>query len=445
VTAATALIRDLTRLGSKQRAEVLAEIPLMHLCELDAALRYDWRSWAREKQLPPKGDWRFWLILAGRGFGKTRTGAEWIRSLAESGRHQWLTIVGPTRESVFKVMLKGPAGILNISPPWFYPKHIPSRTLLVYPNGVQVRYYSAERPERLRGEQHEAVWMDEVAAWPHPEAFEQIDMGLRLGPHPRGLITTTPKPSPLIIDLALGPKNREGARTPRPDVVVAKGSSEENADNLARGSIESMRARYGDSRLGRQELDAELLEKTGKELWSDVLIRDLRVPGVPCPLRQIVVAVDPTRAEDPGDECGIIAAGLGVDGHGYVLEDASMRGSPHAWARTAIECYRKLRADRLVYEKNRLGAEIEATIRAIDPSVKWEGVAASDGKHTRAAPVSALYEQGKVHHVGDHPILEDEMTTWDPETSASPNRMDALVWAITALMLGEVRPPLVAM
>jgi predicted phage terminase large subunit-like protein len=315
--------------------------------------------------------------------------------------------------------------------------------MLEYPNGVIVRYFSAERPERLRGPEHELVWMDEIGAWPKlEESFSHIDMGLRLGQQPRALITTTPRSRPTLLDLVLGPKGLEGIRRGRTDVVVTRGISDENKDNLAPGSIEAMRSRYGASRFGRQELDAELLEKSGAELWREDQLRACRVPFIPVPLRRVVVAVDPTRSESPTDECGVIVAGLGEDGLAYVLEDCSLRASPHGWTEQAVAAYHKHRADALIYEKNRMGRTAELTMRTTDGRVKWKEVHASEGKKTRAEPVSALYEQGKVHHVGKFEVLEDEMCTWEPK-APSPNQMDALVWALTDLMLDERKPALI--
>lgn len=446
-----ALLHRLLKMPRDLRLKAISELPTAEQDALALLIKYDWPLWARPKQIAPEGDWRFWVVLAGRGFGKTRTGAEWVRSLAEAGQTRWITIVGPTREAVRKIMLRGPAGILTISPPWFEPKYEPSKLLITWPKhpetGVQcqARVYSAERPERLRGEQHEVVWADEVAAWPRPEAFEQIDMGLRLGEKPRMLITTTPRASALMVDLCLGPKGADGVRVQRHDVVVTKGRSEENSGNLARGSIESMRARYGNSRLGRQELDAELLERTGAELWTEEVIRATRVEGVPCTIGRTIIGVDPTRSDEPGDECGIVVAGLGDDGHVYILDDCSVRGAPFVWGSAAIAAYHKYRADRIVYEKNRLGSTIERTIHSLDPKVQWEPVHAHDDKEARAEPVSVLYVQGLIRHVGTFPQLEDEMTTFDPKAKQpSPNRMDAMVHAVTHLKLGETRPPLIA-
>lgn len=457
------LLDRLLRLGPKERRAVVAELSQHERQALALVIRYDWNLWARPKQLPPADDdWRWWVILAGRMFGKTRTGAEWIRSCAESGKYRWLTIVGPTREAVRKIMLNGPAGLLTISPPWFKPDFSPSNLTVTWPvhpvTGIQcqARIYSAERPERLRGEQHEIVWADEVAAWPKPDAFHQLSMGLRLaaegGKRSRALITTTPRSTPLILDLVMGPKGADGKRVPRENVRVVRGISEENSGNVDPEAIKDMRATYGTSPLGRQELDAELRERQGDELWTEEILNAGRVEAMPCAAKKIVVGVDPTRADSPTDEAGIIAVALGVDGHAYVLEDASMEGSPYAWTQRANATVHARSAAYVVYEQNRLGKTAENTIRAADLSVKWEPVTATQGKELRAEPVSMLYSRKDanghpaplVHHVGDFPFLEDEMTNWSPNAGLpSPNRMDALVWAVTDLLLKD-HPTIVA-
>jgi phage terminase large subunit-like protein len=447
VDAPRALLGRLLALTSEERRAAVAELSKEERQALALVVKYDWRLWARDKQLPPSGNWRWWIILAGRMFGKTRTGAEWIRACAESGKYRWLTIVGPTREAVRKIMLNGPAGLLKISPPWFAPMWSPSNLTVTWPihpvTGVQcqARIYSAERPERMRGEQHEIAWLDEVGAWPRPEAFHQIAMGLRLavegGKPAQALITTTPRSTPLILDLVLGPKV-EGKRVPKENVVVTRGISEENAGNVDPEALKDLRATYGLSALGRQELDAELFERSGTELWTDELIASTRVKGMPCEAKRMVVAVDPTRAESPTDECGIVVGALGEDGHAYVLDDLSLTASPQKWTEAALRAVRERRAEHIVYEQNRLGKTAENTIRAADTRVPWVAVTASRGKFTRAEPVAALYEQGRVHHVGQFLLLEDEMVRWDPNAGQpSPNRMDALVWLITDLLLQD--------
>jgi phage terminase large subunit-like protein len=451
------LLARLDGLAEDERKKVLSQLSSRERQMLAQMIHYDWNIWAREKQKPPEGNWRWWIVLAGRMFGKTRTGAEWVRACAESGKYRWITIVGQTREAVNKVMLHGPAGILSVCPPepWFRPVHSPSHLTLTWPphpvTGVvcTARIYSAERPERLRGEQHEIVWLDEVAAWPRPDAFHQVAMGLRLaaegGLSSQALITTTPRSSPLILDLVLGQKGPDGHRVPRPNVVVVRGVSEENTA-VDPEAVKDMRAIYGDTPLGRQELDAELRELAGDELWTQEVIDACRVSVMPCAPKRTIVAVDPTRSESPSDECGIIAASLGVDGHVYILEDASRRGSPYEWTQAVLGLVRSRTAGYVVYEQNRLGKTAQNTIRAADLSVKWEPVTATQGKELRAEPVSMLYSRRDakgslaplVHHVGEFPHLEDEMTSWSPNSGkASPNRLDALTWAVTDLLLRD--------
>lgn len=450
------ILAHLALLKREDRVRVLDGLSDSDKQALGVALRYDWKLWGRPArprgdgtwsgQMAPPGDWRYWVVSAGRGYGKTRLGAEWVREKAESGLYRWITIVGPTREALRKILITGPAGVVTTSPPWFRAHYEPSKLLITWPNGCKARLYSAERPERLRGEQHEIVWMDELAAWPKPEAYEQIDMGLRIGTRPQALITTTPRPIPLIVDLVLGPKDEKtGKRVPREDVVVTKGRSEENEANLAAGVLKGMRARYGASSFGRQELDAEILETRDSALWNSDALEEQRVNGMPCTIVKTVVAVDPTRAYDPVDECGIVVCGLGEDGRGYVLADESTYGSPLTWIKRVVDTYRLYKADVIVYEENRLGKVVEDGIKSYDPKAKWIGVPATDGKHARAKPIAALYEQGKISHVGTFPHLEDEMVMFDPNdhSQQSPNRMDALVWGFTLLFLGDTKPALI--
>lgn len=388
-----------------------------------AAIYYDWRTWARPNQLPPEGDWRIWLLLAGRGFGKTRTGAEWVRAEVESGRRGRIALVAPTAADGRDVMVEGESGILAISPPWFRPLYEPSKRRLTWPNGAIATVYSADEPDRLRGPQHDGAWADELAAWQYPEAWDMLMFGLRLGQDPRAVVTTTPKPVRLIKEL-LADKT----------VAVTRGSTYENAANLAPAFLRQIVAKYEGSRLGRQELYAEILEDVEGALWQRQRIDELRVARAPELLR-VVVAVDPSASDDDtSDEAGIIVAGVSRDGHGYVLADLSGRLSPDGWARRAVHAYKEWLADRIVAEVNNGGDMVEHTIRTVDPGVPIKKLHASRGKFTRAEPVAALYEQGKVHHVGYFPALEDQMCTWTPG-QPSPDRMDAMVWALTELMI----------
>jgi phage terminase large subunit-like protein len=329
-------------------------------------------------------------------------------------------------------MVEGDSGILATAPPGKRPTYEPSKRKLTWPNGASALLFSAEEPERLRGPQCEAFWADEVAAWKYlRETWDQLMFGFRLGASPRGVATTTPKPLPLLRELL----SMEG-------VVVTRGSTYENRDNLSPVFFQQIIARYEGSRLGRQELNAELLEDVEGALWSMGMIDALRRREHP-KLTRIVVAIDPavTSGAD-SDETGIVVAGLGEDGHGYVLEDLSGRWSPDTWAKKAVGAYRTQKADRIIGEANNGGDLVEVNIRTVDRSAAFKKVHASRGKRTRAEPVAALYEQGKVHHVGGFAELEDQMSQWVPGTGVpSPDRMDALVWALTELMLQNAPTP----
>jgi phage terminase large subunit-like protein len=395
------------------------------------ALENSWRAKARAEQIEPAGDWSIWLLLAGRGFGKTRTGAEWVLEQIAAGKKR-IALVAPTAADARDVMVEGESGILACSPEWNRPVYEPSKRRLTWPNGAQAATYSADEPERLRGPQHDAGWCDELAAWRFPEAWDMLQFGLRLGSRPRCIVTTTPKPTKLIRDLI--------ARHGR-DVAITRGRTADNAANLAPSFLLTVERQYGGTRLGRQELEGLLLTDTPGALWTREMIERARVRFVDLPeMRRIVVAIDPaaTSGED-ADESGIIVAGLGQDGKGYVLEDRSGRYTPTEWAREAVAAYYRRGADRIVAEVNNGGEMCEACIRVIDPSVSFKAVHASRGKIARAEPVSALYEQNRVFHVGAFPALEDQMCEFSPGGMAgggSPDHMDALVWALTELMVG---------
>jgi phage terminase large subunit-like protein len=373
--------------------------------------------------LPPDGDWRAWLILAGRGFGKTRAGAEWVRAQIESGRCRRMILAARTVDDARDVMVEGESGILAICPPWNRPVWMPSTRMLKWPNGAIAMVYSADKPDLFRGKQCDGAWADELAAWRYPEAWDQLLLGLRLGADPRVVVTTTPRPTPVIKELMA-----------HPTTVVTRGSTYDNRANLAPAFFDGIISRYEGTRLGRQELYAEILDDNPNALWQRAQIDKLRVKEAPQELQRVVVAIDPS-VTTTGDEAGIIVAGLGPDGHGYVLEDATIRGSPHTWGSRAVQAYHRHQADRIVAEVNNGGEMVELTIRTVDDKVAYKAVHASRGKRTRAEPIAALYEQGRVHHVGTFAELEDEMCDWEPEMP-SPNRMDALVWALTELMLG---------
>jgi phage terminase large subunit-like protein len=392
--------------------------------EQAAYLLYDWLFWAREKQTPPPGDWLTWLILAGRGFGKTRTGAEFVRLMVDNGLASRIALVGRTAADVRDVMVEGESGLLSVYPAWMRPKYEPSKRRITFHNGAVATTYSGDKPDQLRGPQHDLAWCDEMAAWRYPEAWDQLQFGLRLGEHPRTVVTTTPRPTKLIRELV------------KDDTVyVTTGSTYENAANLAAPALAQLQARYEGSRLGRQELNAEILDDVPGALWTRDLIDSRRRRESP-ELVRVVVAIDPAvTSTDESNETGIVVCGVDAGGNGFVIEDASVRGTPTEWARRALWAYYEHQADRLVVEVNQGGDMVETVIRALDNSVSVRSVRASRGKYTRAEPVSALYEQGQIFHVGIFAELEDQMCTWVPGED-SPDRLDALVWGFTDLMVG---------
>lgn len=388
-------------------------------------LLYRWEFWARPKQLLPEGDWRILLYRCGRGFGKTRTGAELVRRAAEEKWTDRIALVGATAFDTRSTMVEGESGILAVCPPWFMPHYQPSRSRLIWPNGVMATMYSAEEPARLRGPQHGFAWGDELAVWRHQEAFDNLAFGLRLGDNPRSVYTTTPKRSPLFRYVAS-----------LPGVRLITGGMRENIANLPPAVIEELEGRYAGTSLGRQELDGELLDDNPEALWQrETMIDRHRVSGHP-ELKRVVVGIDPSGGGQ--SECGIVVAGLGVDDDGYVLEDRSLRAPPARWAEVAVAAYEHWSADCIAAETNYGGAMVEATIRTVDRTASYKAVTATRGKQVRAEPVAALYEQGRVHHVGCCASLEDELCNWVPG-DASPNRLDALVWTLTELMLGRTK------
>jgi len=398
--------------------------------EADAIL-HDWELWARPSQLPTAGDWRTWLVLAGRGWGKTRVGAEWVRKQVELGRRR-IALVAPTAGDARDVMVEGESGLLAIFPAHQRPLYEPSKRRVTFANGALATLYSADEPERLRGPQHDAAWCDEICAWKYlQEAWDMLMFGLRLGDDPRCVVTTTPKPIPLVRELLADEHT-----------CITRGATSENKANLAPAFLAKIVAKYEGTRLGRQELYAEVLDDVPGALWTRDGIEKLRVKHTP-KLVRIVVAVDPSvSSSDEADECGIVAVGEGDDGHGYLLEDATVKGSPDTWGRAAVNLYHKWGADRLVAEVNNGGDLVESLIRTIDPRVAYKAVRASRGKVRRAEPVAALYEQGRFHHVGMFGTLEDQLCMLTPDNSLieSPDRADALVWAATELLLNEQRP-----
>lgn len=406
------------------------------------ALLYDWTFWARPEQIAPPGDWFVWLLRSGRGFGKTRTGSEWVISRARAGFRR-IALVGQTKADVRDTMIEvGDSAILKVSPPWFRPVYEPSKRRLTWPNGAMAIVYSGDEPDQLRGPQHDTAWVDELAKFKYPqESWDNLLFGMRIGRRPQVCVTTTPRAIPLI-------KALRG----KPTTIDVQRPTWDNIANLAPTYIREVIEPYQGTRLGRQEINGEILDDNPNALWSRGNIEKTRLLRAPDDLQRIVVAVDPS-ATTTGDAAGIVVAGVARDPvkkvlHLYVLDDLTVQGSPLTWARAAITAYYKYRADRVVAEVNNGGEMVETTIRAVEAEearehgngavrgrVAYRPVSASRGKTTRAEPVAALYEQSRAHHVGMFAQLEDEMCQWQPG-EPSPNRMDALVWAGTELVLG---------
>jgi len=390
---------------------------------------HDWAIWARDNQLPPPGEWTKWLMLMGRGAGKTRSGSEWVTEKARDYPGCRIAVVARTAADARDVIAEGESGILAIASPGFVPEYLPSKRRIVWPNGSMATLYSGEKPDQLRGPQHHFALCDELASWKYPEAFDMLMFGLRLGEHPQVAITTTPRPIPIIKELIKDPT-----------CVVVKGTTYENRANLAPSFFSHILRKYEGTRLGRQELMAEILDDNPGALWSRDLLEATRVTGTPDLFRslvRVVVGVDPEASSgDESAETGIIVAALGVNGHGYIIDDRTIRGSPLEWGRAAIAAYHLHQANLIVPEKNQGGDMVTYVIESIDNTVAIRPVHASHSKQARAEPISALYEQGRVHHVGMFAELEDQMCEWVPSAGmASPDRLDALVWALYALML----------
>lgn len=465
------VVERLLELGPADRAKVVEAMSDEDKAALLVGVKYDWNLWARPEQRPPAGSWDTWIMLAGRGGGKTRPGSQTVSQWARDV--PLIALMAKDDAMVRDVMIEGDSGILACSPPWWYPEYDRTKLRLTWPNGSKAIKLTAEAgADAARGRQFYKAWAEEVATWPHVrDAWnEGLQNAVRLGQSPQTMVTTTPKgftagvrpeAAAFLVDLFLGPKDRSGNRPVTPEemasnrwsysvtdkdgvvhrTVIVRWSTDRNAANVAPGFAEKRRQQYGvNTRMAAQELDAEILEKVEGALWTFETLDRCRVEGVPT-LTRVEVAVDPTRSEAPVDEAGIVAGGMSEGGHAYVLEDATVRGTPEQWFSAAVNTYRKHRADALVYEKNRMGQMVRDMARSY-PDVRLKEVHASEGKRPRAEPVSALYEQGKVHHVGFFVLLEDEMLSWDPNNRASPNRMDALVWLVTSLLLGDRRAPL---
>ncbi|MEL6531705.1 MAG: terminase family protein [Pseudomonadota bacterium] len=405
-----------------------------------ASLPYLFEFWALPHQVAPEGDWRTWVIMGGRGAGKTRAGAEWVRAMVEGagprdpGRCKRVALVGETYDQAVGVMVRGDSGILAVSPPDRVPRWVAGERRLIWPNGAEAQVFSAFDYEALRGPQFDAAWCDELAKWKYgQEAWDMLQFGLRLGEHPQQLVTTTPRNVDVLKDILS-----------RESTVMTHAATEANRAYLARSFLEDIRARYSDTSLGRQELDGLLLEDVDGALWRRSDLEARRLKAIPEGL-QISVAVDPPVTGHKGsDECGIVVVGVDRSGppkdwRAVVIEDCSLQGAtPQGWAEAAAAAYHSYKAERMVAEVNQGGDLVETIIRQVDPMINYKPVRAARGKLSRAEPVAALYEQGRVAHLGVLAELEDQMCRMSRQGyqgKGSPDRVDALVWALTDALL----------
>jgi len=433
---------DDLRSMSRDVAEVLGQLDPKKAEEL----RYTWPFWARENQMPPKGDWNVHFINAGRGYGKTRCGVEQCREWVKQGVKR-LAIIAATNSDIERTMIRGESGFLNCC--WSgdkthrgvhlgLPEWSPTKRTLTWANGAQAQAFSAEEPERLRGPQFEKAWCDELAAWNRDrDTWDMLSFTLRLGKKPQVIVTTTPRPTKLVRDIIKNPKT-----------IVTSGSTFDNAANLAATYIETVRNQYEGTRLGRQELYAEILDEASGALWNRVILEQCSIDVKDVveyanTLSRVVVAVDPAvTANAESDMTGIIVAGIDINGTCTILEDATDRYTPEGWATKAVELYDKYSADRIVAERNQGGEMVRHTLQTVNDTIPIRLVHASRGKYARAEPVSALYERNKVKHVKGLDQLEDQMVQWEPLGSiGSPDRLDAMVWAVTDLALKGVAKP----
>lgn len=438
-----------TRLRNALNASHAAGTLAAHLAALPptaiASLGTDWDVWARDDQLPPvAGDghpaWRVWLVLGGRGAGKTRTGGEWVRARAlgrdgNAAPARRIALVGETMGDVRRVMVEGVSGLMAIHAEAERPRFEPSKGLVTWPDGAVAELFSAENPDGLRGPQFDAAWVDELAKWREPErAWDMLQFALRLGDMPQVVVTTTPRPITLLRKLMKDEATH-----------VTRAATVDNAAHLAPGFVAEMQRRYAGTALGRQELDGEMIDHRAGSLWRPDWIEQQRVSDAP-ELREIVVAVDPpVTAKVTSDACGIVVAGRGADGRAYVLADRTVQGrEPSQWARAAIAAYRDFMADRVVAETNQGGDLVVSVLKQTDEALPVRQVRATRGKWLRAEPIAALYAEGRVAHLGPFPRLEEQMLAFGADGRVggrSPDRLDALVWALTDLMLDRAPRP----
>jgi phage terminase large subunit-like protein len=420
----SSLASSLAALPEAERAAILAGLSEEQATEL----LWDWRFWARPNQLAPTGKWATWIALAGRGFGKTEAGAQWVRERVKTGARS-IALIAETQKDLEEVMV---TRILAIHPPSEAPSVRYKPVRLTWPNGAMALGYNGTEPDQLRGPEFDTAWVDELAKYRYArEAWDMLQFTMRSGSDPRVFVTTTPRPIPVIRDIIADPAT-----------VITRGSTFDNAANLPDQFLSRLKDRYAGTRLGRQELEAEILDDVPGALWTRAMIDAARVVKEAPPMQRVVIGVDPSGtggAGDGGDSIGIVAAGRGVDGRAYVLGDWTCKLSPAGWGRRAVEAYRFFNADRIVAERNYGGAMVESVIQTTDRNVPVKMVTATRGKIVRAEPVAALYEQGRVSHIGDGlEHLEDQMVSMTGNGylgEGSPDRVDAKVWALTELML----------
>ena len=431
-------------LGTLDPVEQEAVVARLDDTRRSEMIKRPWWFIGRPEQQEPEGDWTVWLILAGRGWGKTRTGAEWLidkvlanPSAPDGAPTEW-AIIGETFSDTRVMCVEGPSGILRVLMRRGLTNGIEftynrSSWQITIATGQKIHMFGADNPDAGRGYNLSGVWADEIAKWRYSyESWnEGIAPALRIGDKPRAVITTTPKPIRIL---------REWTGRSDGSVFTTRGSTFDNASNLSTAALTELEARYAGTRVGRQELYGELLEDVEGALWHRQMIERARIESNLVPnLIRVVVAIDPAvTSGEESDETGIVVAGLSADNQYYVLSDKSMRATPDAWARVSVEQYKEWKADRIIAEANNGGDMITQLIRTVDGQVPVKKVNATRGKRVRAEPISALYEQGRVHHVGSFPALEDQMVTWTPDIPKSPDRLDALVWALTELSEGSV-------
>lgn len=422
-------LEKLTRLPEAERQSFFQQFTDFELERLLESYAFKARP---KQQFPTQLDWLVWLLISGRGFGKNFVGANWVINQAQVQKYP-IALIGSKAADVRDFMVEqGESSIIKQAPKWFIPTYQASKRRLIFPNGVIAVLYSAEDPDGLRGFNGNSAWCDELAKWQYPdETWDNLQFALRLGEHPKVVVTTTPRPIKLIKSLWSDPK-----------VVKTVGSTKENRSNLATSFIKHVYDKYAGSRLGRQELEGEILLDNPGALFTYSNLDQYRVKKHP-DLKQIVVAIDPAvTAEDDSNETGILVCGIDENDHGYTLEDASGIYHPNEWATIAIKLYDKWKANYIVVETNQGGEMVNNTIQQTAKAIGYsfvpvKGVHATKGKYTRGEPVGALYEQGKIHHVGNFPTLEDQMTSFLPGDKISPDRMDALVWAFYFLLVKQ--------